>query len=318
MRESSFNIAAVEREVGLSKDVLRVWERRYGFPVPQRDARGERVYPAEQVQRLRLVKRLLDLGHRPGRLLAASEQELEATLSSARSRSAGAGSGPPQDLHELVDLVCGHDAGAFLVALQQRLARQGLRQFVLDTVAPLGTLVGQAWEQGRLQVFEEHLATELTARTLRQAIAAVPGGRAPLVLLTTLPNEPHGMGLLMVEALLALEGAQCVSLGTQTPMLEIAQAAQACGADVVALSFSAAFAQRQATGLLQQLRASLPVAVQLWAGGAGVAAVRPPEGVLALSGLDDAVAALQRWREDATPPAAGAATATPGRRTPIA
>jgi len=50
---------------------LRIWERRYGFPAPLRDAAGERVYPAEQVQRLRLLKRLLDSGHRPGRVVPA-------------------------------------------------------------------------------------------------------------------------------------------------------------------------------------------------------------------------------------------------------
>ena len=48
-----FNIAAVERETGLSKDVLRMWERRYGFPIPERDANGERLYPEAQVERLR-------------------------------------------------------------------------------------------------------------------------------------------------------------------------------------------------------------------------------------------------------------------------
>lgn len=297
MKETLYNIAAVERDVGLSKDVLRVWERRYGFPVPERDARGERLYPADQVQRLRLIKRLMDQGYRPGRLLGAPQQDLESALSSARSQSAGARAAPQADVQELVDLICRHDAAAYLIALQQRLARQGLRQFVLDTVAPTVGLIGQAWEQGRLQVFEEHLFTELTARTLRQAIAAIPGGGAPRVLLTTLPNEPHAMGLLMVEALLALEGAQCVSLGTQTPIAEIAQAAQAYRVDVVALSFSAAFPQRQAPALLQHLRAGLPPGVQLWAGGAGAAALRAPEGILALTSLDDAVAALQRWRE---------------------
>ena len=46
MTETQFTIAAVERDVGLSKDVLRVWERRYGFPAPARDANGERLYPA--------------------------------------------------------------------------------------------------------------------------------------------------------------------------------------------------------------------------------------------------------------------------------
>ncbi|HEY0886965.1 MAG TPA: MerR family transcriptional regulator [Ramlibacter sp.] len=253
MSEISFTIAAVERDVGLSKDVLRVWERRYGFPLPQRDARGERVYPEDQVHRLRLIKRLMDRGHRPGRLLAATPQELEIALSSAR-RNSPAGTEPdaPWHLSELVDLVRSHGVAAYLQALQQRLARQGLRQFVLDTAAPLASLIGEAWEQGRLQVFEEHLFTELTARTLRQAIAAVPGGGAPRVLLTTLPNEPHGLGLLMVEALLALEGAQCMSLGTQTPIVDIGSAAGAYEVDVIALSFSAAFPQRQAPALLQQ------------------------------------------------------------------
>ena len=71
MDNPTFNITAVERETGLSKDVLRVWERRYGFPAPQRDSNGERRYPPEQVERLRLIKRLMDQGHRPGRLLPA-------------------------------------------------------------------------------------------------------------------------------------------------------------------------------------------------------------------------------------------------------
>ena len=79
MNTPSYNIAAVERDTGLSKDVLRMWERRYGFPVPERDANGERLYPAAQVERLRLIKRLMDQGHRPGKLIAAPAEEL-ATL----------------------------------------------------------------------------------------------------------------------------------------------------------------------------------------------------------------------------------------------
>ena len=49
------SISAVERDTGLSKDNLRVWERRYGFPNPQRDAFGERIYPLEQVDRKSVV-----------------------------------------------------------------------------------------------------------------------------------------------------------------------------------------------------------------------------------------------------------------------
>jgi len=296
VKEPQFTIAAVERDVGVSKDVLRVWERRYGFPVPDRDPHGERLYPAGQVLRLRLIKRLMDLGHRPGRLMSTSINELEALAGGSQGvKGPGADTGS-HELDELFALIRQHDGAAYLQAMQQRLARQGLRQFVQDTVAPLTVQIGFAWERGRLQVFEEHLFTELTARVLRQAIAAVPGGSEPRVLLTTLPKEPHEMGLLMVEAVLSLEGAQCISLGTQMPLMEIVDAVAAHQVDVVALSFSAAFPARQTRALLEQLRAALPGPAELWAGGAGVRKLAAPDGVMCMASLDSAIAAVSRWR----------------------
>jgi len=296
MSKPGFSITAVERDVGLSKDVLRVWERRYGFPAPQRDAHGERVYPVEQVERLRLIKRLMDQGHRPGRLLTSTEKDLRA-LSSRRRAVAQADTDADDSLGALVRLIRQHDAEAYAHAIRQQLARQGLRSFVQDIVAPLTQLVGRAWADGRLHVFEEHLFTELTERVLRQAIATVPAGRAPRILLTSLPNEQHGLGLLMAEAMLALEGAHCISLGTQTPILEIVRAAAAHRADVIALSFSAAFPRRQVPALLQQLRAGLPAALDLWSGGSGMSGIAPQHGVLTIAGLQDAVQAVAGWRE---------------------
>ncbi|MEW6704043.1 MAG: MerR family transcriptional regulator [Pseudomonadota bacterium] len=295
--EAMLSIAAVERDTGLSKDVLRVWERRYGFPDPQRDLHGERLYPASQVERLRLIKRLMDQGHRPGRLVGAPAEALAAL---AQRPAPVARQGAPEaadELDHLVTMIRQHQAAGFLQLMQQRLARYGLRGFVLDTVAPLTESVGHAWEEGRLHVFEEHLFTEMTTRVLRQAIGAVSGGAAPRVLLTSLPDEPHGMGLLMVEGLLALEGAQCVALGTQMPLLEIVQAAVGHRADVVALSFSRAFPARQIAGLLQQLRAALPPEVDLWAGGQGMRKVAALPGVLPGLSLEDAERALRQWRQ---------------------
>jgi methanogenic corrinoid protein MtbC1 len=300
VKEPQFTIAAVERDVGVSKDVLRVWERRYGFPVPDRDPHGERLYPAGQVLRLRLIKRLMDLGHRPGRLMSTSVEGLEALAAGSHGVKAADANAGSHELDELFTLVQQHDAVAYLHAMQQRLARQGLRQFVLDSVAPLTVQIGFAWQQGRLQVFEEHLFTELTARVLRQAIAAVPGGSEPRVLLTTLPKEPHEMGLLMVEAVLSLEGAQCISLGTQMPLMEIVDAVAAHQVDIVALSFSAAFPARQTRALLEQLRAALSGTIELWAGGAGVRKLAALDGVMCMASLDGAIAAVDRWRLGAT------------------
>jgi methanogenic corrinoid protein MtbC1 len=296
-------ISAVERDTGIGKETLRVWERRYGFPAPSRDAHGERLYPAAQVERLRQIKRLMDLGFRPGRLVGASDEELAALSAPATTvaASAGAASGGPlaAALERILASIRTHDAAALRQALAQAMMRQGLHGFVRETVAALNVAVGEAWMRGEIEVFEEHLYTEQMQAVLRQAIASLPRpqpGR-PRVLLTTVPEEQHVLGLLMAEALLTLEGAACTSLGTQTPLLDIRRAAEAQRADIVALSFSAAFPGRQIGPLAAQLRALLPAPVALWIGGSGAERLPPSAGVRALPRLDDAVAALAEWRD---------------------
>lgn len=268
----TLSIAAVERDTGLSKDTLRVWERRYGFPQPTRDAIGERAYPLDQVERLRVVKRLLDAGHRPGRVVALPHAALcqlaDSTVGQPRQPALAAlGAG---ELRQLVDLLRRHEAAAVRQLLSLQLARLGVRGFVVDVIAPLNQAIGDAWMRGELEVFEEHLYSELVQAALRQALATIPpsaAADAPRVLLTTLPGEPHGLGLLMAEAILALEGCTCLSLGVQTPVLETAKAATALRADVVALGFAGSLGLKQVLDSLAELRAALPGPVQIWAGG---------------------------------------------------
>lgn len=298
MNKMLMNIATVERETGLGKDTLRVWERRYGFPKPERDSHGERAYPLDQVEKLRLIKRLMGQGWRPGKLLAKSEEELAGLALAAADPAADVEQNALQS--SVIELIRGHDIPALGNALRQALHRQGLQQFVLVTVSALNRAVGEAWGRGEIQVFEEHLYTEQMQALLRQAIGALPAGAGrPRILLTTVPEEQHVLGLLMTEALLTLEGAACIPLGTQTPLGDIRQAAAAHRTDIVALSFSSAFPQRQVLPLLAKLREMLPPAVELWAGGAGVERVGALQGVRLITDLAVAVAALSDWREKA-------------------
>ena len=291
------SIAAVERETRLSKDVLRVWEKRYGFPAPGRDANGERCYPLDQVERLRLVKRLMDQGLRPGRLLRLAEDEL-ARLAQRPAAGTAPAHGASALVEELLAMVR-QDPGGLQPAMGRHLERLGLGRFVAELAAPLTAAVGARWEDGSFDIFDEHVYTEAATRVLRQALAALPGmPAAPRILLTTLPGETHGLGLVMAEALLALDGATCIALGTDTPPASIVRAATAHRADVVALSFSAAYPRRQVLPALQQLRRLLPAEVALWAGGAGSAACTPIDGVRLLQTLEGGRRALADWRAE--------------------
>jgi methanogenic corrinoid protein MtbC1 len=296
-------IAAVERDTGISKDSLRMWERRYQFPRPERDAQGERAYPAEQVHKLRLIKRLLDLGHRAGRLVPADVDSLQALLVQAQQQTFGSAPARPE-LTPFLDDLRAHDVEGLRRKLTQALLRSGLGEGVISLIAPLTTQVGELWMRGELQVFEEHIYSESLQLVLRQAIHAIPRlarHERPRVLLTTLPDEQHGLGLLMAEALLALEGCECLSLGVQTPLADIVLAAAAHRADIVALSFSGYLAPNQVSEALSELRARLPEAVELWAGG-NSAALQKRSGhtkLRYLTQLPLIAEQVQRWRTEA-------------------
>jgi DNA-binding transcriptional MerR regulator len=290
------NISAVERETGLSKDVLRMWERRYGFPKPGRDENGERQYTVGEIAKLRSIKRLMDVGMRPGKIIALSQPELNAMADARAGHRRDAV--PPALEHDVLTMLTSHDVTGLQHTLANLLMRQGLQAFVLETLTPLNRVVGEAWMRGELQVFEEHLYTEQLQAALRTAINAFPRQAAiPRVLLTTLPSEQHGLGLLMVEALLVPEGAQCISLGPQTPLEDVRRAAIAHKAHIVALSFSAAFPLRQATDGLASLRRQLPSSVQVWAGGEMTRRVRKTlPGILLIPDLAASINALRSWR----------------------
>jgi len=290
------NISAVERETGLSKDVLRMWERRYGFPKPDRDDNGERQYTADDVGKLRAMKRLMDVGLRPGKIIGLSLAELNA-MADTRTPSRQDPLAPAIE-RDVLAMLKTHHATALQHTLANLMMRQGLQRFVLDTISPLNRAVGDAWMRGELQVFEEHLYTEQLQVALRAAINAFPRQTGmPRVLLTTFPSEQHGIGLLMVEAMMVPEGVQCISLGPQTPLDDVRRAAIAHKVQIVALSFSAAFPVRQATDGLAMLRRQLPQNVTLWAGGEMTRRVRKTmPGVVLIPDLASTINALRSWR----------------------
>jgi DNA-binding transcriptional MerR regulator/methylmalonyl-CoA mutase cobalamin-binding subunit len=300
-----FSISAVERDTGLTKDTLRVWERRYDFPRPERDRLGERIYPVEQVEKLRVIKRLMDVGYRPGKVIQLSLEELNNLSNGVRSQISSAAEALRHDdeLQHFMALVKSHQIEELRRQMSQTLLRMGLARFVTEIVAPLNAKIGEAWARGQLEIFEEHLYTESIQIVMRNAINTIPQpGKHPRILLTTFPQEPHGLGLLMAEALFSLEAARCISLGVQTPLWDIILAATVQQADIVALSFSACLNPNVVLEGLAELRQKLPASIEIWAGGGcSILHRRPPNDITVLKSLQQIPEAIHRWREERAP-----------------
>ena len=102
----------------------------------------------------------------------------------------------------------------------------------------------------------------------------------------------------MAQALLALSGCQCISLGLQTPLNEMVAAVHSQRADVLALSFSSYASRKDVVDNLQQLREQLPPQVEIWVGGTAAHVNRRalPPAVVVMRKACDVSAQVQTWR----------------------
>ncbi|MES9993673.1 MAG: cobalamin B12-binding domain-containing protein [Candidatus Thiodiazotropha sp.] len=288
-------ISDVSRISGIPKDLLRMWERRYKYPQPARDGNGDRVYSNEELNKLVLIRQLLDQGRRPGKLMALDVKELTDLLKTPKVEF---------DFEHLIDLLKAGDAADLHQWLYQQLQTLGLRAFIHRVMVPANQKVGEAWSSGDLAIYEEHLYTELIKNMVRQSLAE--NGRldaGPRVMLTTLPGEIHSLGLLMVEALLRLGGADVISFGIEMPFRDIREAAQHHQVDVIGLSFSGSFKLDDAIVMLSGLRQMIDSKTEIWVGGAAFnQAAELPEGIDLLDGLHGVEHALARWNRHLSKP----------------
>jgi len=283
MNYEYLSIGAVERDSGIARDTLRIWERRYGFPEPLRNDKGERMYPEGQLRRLQRIRRLLDQGLRPGKVVVLDDADLdllEAELYPDDSSN--------DSIEHILHVLQGSDGSELEETLSQIYQQQGMEAFITETVIPLLYTIGERWAKGKLQIFEEHLMSEVLTRFLNREISDLQRNTSkPRVLLATLPGEEHTLGLLMFAALLSARNINVTNLGGEVPLDQIVLAVDRLNADVLGLTFSAAYKYENIRSNMNQLRDSIPENVDLWLGGEGVKRMRKlPSGVTRFTSFD--------------------------------
>jgi DNA-binding transcriptional MerR regulator/methylmalonyl-CoA mutase cobalamin-binding subunit len=271
-----YSIRVAARLSGVSADKLRVWERRYGFPAPERTSTGQRVYGDPDVKRLALIAQAIEAGYRASQAIAASPKQLRRLIeesTSAPTLPAGANVDASAMLERLQD----DDLDGFRNGLRQAVAVLGPERFVREFASPLIDVVGDAWQKGRIAVRHEHLFSAALTTQIRLLLAAFERSKGgPTVLLTTLPGERHGLGLELAALYLAVKGAVVRLLGVDTPLADILEATRALEADVLGISVSAAGNPKTTAADIQRLFRALPRSVALWVGGKAAQSLRLP------------------------------------------
>ena len=271
-------IAVVAERTGLSHDILRMWERRYGVVSPVRAPSGLRLYTDADVHRLVLIQTAMRGGRSISRVAKLSTSELAALVDddkaarAQRAPSAGEAYDPGDVVGASLALARLLDASALDEALRRAAVVMGLPAFLEAVAGPLLRRVGDEWHAGRLSPAHEHLVTSSLhdiVIAMMRAFTHRPG--APTVLVATVAGERHVIGAAIVGAAAALEGWNVLYLGANLPASEIADSAEAAGARMVAVSIVYVEDREAVLREMRELRERVPGSTALIAGGAGAA-----------------------------------------------
>lgn len=283
-----YSLATVSRLTGLTPDVIRVWERRYGVVQPERGPRGARIYRASDIERLHLLAAVVASGRAIGDVARLSNRELSALLHAGGGPISAKGEAGSGVLHQpsasqpaagvinerIMAAVQVFDQAQVEQILGDALVALGPIGLAQRVLAPLLDTVGEQWMNGALTVAHEHFLSAI----LRNFVAGILRNRIrassrPTVLLATPEGEQHEFGLLLATLVLADAGQSLCYLGTQVPTENLLQAAHAVGAAIVALSAVNTANRARAVKVVEQILALRSPKVKVWLGGRDAATV---------------------------------------------
>src|SRR5215210_3404857 len=151
-------IGELSRRVGVSAELLRAWERRYGLLAPTRTAGGFRLYGDRDERRVRSMLGHLDAGvsAAEGARLALLEPDFAPVL-------ADAADGPVLRAvaHQLRQALDVFDEPGAHAALDRLLSAFALETVLRDAVLPYLKELGERWQRGEASVAQEHFASTL-------------------------------------------------------------------------------------------------------------------------------------------------------------
>lgn len=222
-------IGELARRHGLSTDVLRVWERRYGLLRPERSAGGFRLYSADDDARVAAMRRNLTQGYSAA---VAARMVLDAPALA------------PVGDRETVIAAALDELGAELAAfreveaqavLDRMLASFSVEVVLRDVVLPFLRRLGDRWEDGTLTVAQEHFASAVLRGRLLGLARGFDEGSGPRALLACPSGEQHDLGLLCFGIGLREHGWRITYLGADTPIDTLRDTAMRLEPDLVVL-----------------------------------------------------------------------------------
>jgi MerR family transcriptional regulator, light-induced transcriptional regulator len=255
-------IGELSRRSGVSRELLRAWERRYGLLRPTRSDGGFRLYSSQDERRVALMRDHLDRGLSAAQAarLAVDEASQVAVVQGTPTLDRGA-----QELRAALDVL---DESAAHAALDRMLAGFSIETVLGEVVLPYLRELGERWARGEASVGQEHFASNVLRGRLLGLARGWDAGGGPRALLACPPGEQHDLALIAFGLGLRDRGWRITYLGPDTPFETLVETASSLALDAVVLAGSTAARFEGGQAALRRLSGVAPV----WVAGAGATA----------------------------------------------
>jgi MerR family transcriptional regulator, light-induced transcriptional regulator len=216
--KGKYTVNQVEGRTNVPATTLRQWERRYGFPQPERSESGYRLYNDADLQRIGVMKRYIDDGV-PASRAASLVKQIEVDIKTPR---------PLSSLHKnLVETLINLDETRAITTLNEAYALYSVDIVIFEVLAPSIIEIGDLWHQAKINVTTEHFASSFIAGRLHALLSFSPNIlNAPSVIVACAPQEQHELAALMLAVCLRRAGYGVYFVGANTPIDDLVEMTQ--------------------------------------------------------------------------------------------
>ena len=268
-------IHRVAKLTGLSKDVIRVWERRFGILKPTRGTNRYRNYSDDDVALLRYLKEQLDAGASIGDLAQLGREELLTRLRTILPRAAFVDNTFARLLRELISALNPLDRVTFEKRLNGAVAVVPFEEALHGILLPLQEQVGQRWHSGLTDIATEHYVTNQIRQKLYAAMNQLPVAEfGAKIIVACPPGEEHDIGALAVAYRCRVRGCRVYYLGANLPIASLGKLCREAEPDLTILSIPSSLAEHTLTELIEALIREVSPSSTVLVGGNGALASR--------------------------------------------
>jgi MerR family transcriptional regulator, light-induced transcriptional regulator len=241
------NISGLAKLVGMNVHTIRAWERRYNALQPERSPAGQRTYSIEDVEKLKKLKHLNEMGMSIGRIanlslheLAILEQDKSLVTHVEPKKEPSQAAVSAEEIENLItdtiDSLYQYDVDAISYNLNKYRIQMSAKDFVLQVISPLFHLVSRMVLELKLNIAQEHILFAIVRDQISFLITPIANENSPRIALASPEGDLHEFGIILSHVMCISNNIKSYYMGCNLPLQSLVEVTNALSFDYVILS----------------------------------------------------------------------------------